>query len=522
MEIFNIENLTFSYNTSSKKALSNINLKVNSGDFVLVIGQSGCGKTTLLKMLKKELTPSGELSGNIFFKRKKITELSLKDSASNIGYIMQDPDSQIVTDKVYSELAFGLENLGYKKEIIRSKVAEFASYFGFTEMFERDTNSLSGGEKQLLNLASVMVMNPEVILLDEPLSMLDPIFAVEFIHTLKRINDDFGTTVIICEHHLSEVFHLCDKVLCLNKGEIIAYNSSREIYKKLKGNEIEKTLPTPVRVFNSVNSEKICPINIKEGRAFLRELDIKLVYNSEKEIKLKDEILSAKNLWFRYEKSGKDILRNFSISLKKGEIYALTGENGCGKSTLLKILSGSHKPYRGKIKHNLKLGYLPQNPKYVFVKDKLEDDLKLVNNSYNELLTEFGLSEYINTHPYDLSGGELQRAAICKVLLTEPDVLLLDEPTKGLDNSAKNKLGIILKQLAQKGLTIVLVTHDLDFAAEFSDRCGLLFDGEITSEGTARQFFSENMFYTTSAAKMARGIIDGVVTVEDITGSING
>ncbi len=522
MEIFNIKNLSFKYNKSPKSALEDINLKVNSGEFLLLIGQSGCGKTTLLKMLKKELTPLGEKSGEIFYKRKKIESLSKAESASKIGFITQDPNSQLVTDKVYSELAFGLESLGVNKENIRSKAAEFASYFGFSEMFERNTNSLSGGEKQLLNLASVMVMNPEVILLDEPISMLDPIFAVEFIHTLKRINEDFGTTVIIAEHHLSEVYRLCDKVVCLENGKITAYNSPKEISVDLKDKKIEKTLPAPVRVYNAADSELDCPLSVKEGREFLDKLDINNNYNSESEIKERDTILSVRNLWFRYEKSGKDILKDLSLNIKKGEIYALLGENGCGKSTLLNVLNGSLRAYKGKIKHNLKLSYLPQNPKNVFVKDTLEDDMKLISNSYKELLSEFELLDFLKTHPYDLSGGELQRAAICKVLLTKPDIILMDEATKGFDNYTKEKLGVILKSLTDRGITVLLVTHDLEFAASYADRCGLLFNGGITSEDVSRKFFLENMFYTTPAAKMAKGIIDGAVTVEDIIRCVNG
>ena len=516
MEIFNIENLSFSYNNSDKKALNNINLTVNKGDFLLVIGKSGCGKTTLLKMLKKELMPLGDTSGEIFYKRKKISDLSLKESASEIGFIYQDPDNQLVTDKVYSELAFGLENLGYSNEAIRSKTAEFMSCFGLSDMLGRDTNSLSGGEKQLLNLASVMVMNPEVILLDEPVSMLDPISSVKFIQTLKRINEEFGATVIIAEHHLNEVFRYADKVLCLDEGEILAYNSPKEICRELRDNDIEKTLPAPARIYNALNLEKSCPLTVKEGRALLEKATINNNYNSNLEIKISEEILSAKNLYFRYEKNGNDIIKGCFLSVNKGGIYAMLGENGSGKSTLLNILSGSLKPYRGKVKHSLKLSYLPQNPKFAFVKDSLEDDLKLVNNSYKELISEFELDNLLKSHPYDLSGGELQRAAICKVLLTQPDLLLLDEPTKGLDNFAKEKLGKLLRKLTNGGLTIVLATHDLEFAAEYCDRCGLLFDGAVTSENTSRKFFAENMFYTTPAAKIARGIIDGAVTVDDI------
>lgn len=516
MEVFNIKNLSFTYNGKDEKALNNLSFKVNTGDFILVIGESGCGKTTLLKMLKKELTPFGKKEGEVLYNKTNIDELSPRESAFNIGYIMQDPDCQIVTDKVYSELAFGLENLGVKSDVIHKKTAEFAAYFGFSDIIERDTNSLSGGEKQLLNLASVMIMNPKVILLDEPLSMLDPIFAVEFIHTLKRINDDFGTTVIIAEHHLGEVFRLADKVLCLENGEAVAVNSPKEICRELKGKRIEDTLPVSVRIFNSFNGEGSCPLTVKECVNFIKQYKFDDCYNSDKEIKNNQEVLSVDNVFFRYEKKGKDILKNCSLSINKNSIYALLGENGCGKSTLMNVINGSFKPYRGKVKHNAKIGYIPQNPKSLFVKDSLDEDLKLVNNSYKELLDDFGLLKYEKTHPYDLSGGELQRAAICKALLNKPDILLMDEPTKGLDSFAKEKLGEMLRRLLSDGLTIIIVTHDLEFAARYADICGLLFGGGITCENLTREFFLENTFYTTPAAKIAKGTVKNAVTFKDI------
>lgn len=522
MEVFNIENLSFTYNGSLKKALDNVNLKVNSGDFILLIGQSGCGKTTLLRMLKKEISPLGKRCGEIFFKGNKINDLDLRLSASKIGYISQDPDAQIVTDKVYSELAFGLENLGEKQSVIRCKVAEMSSCFGLGDMFERDTNSLSGGEKQILNLASVMAMNPEVILLDEPASMLDPIFACDFINVLKRLNEDFGTTIIIAEHHLSEIFPLADKVVYIENGSISAVNSPKEISKFLIGKEIEKTLPVPVRFFNALSKNRgECPLTIKDGRKLINELNLnEPVFNYTENSN--EVIISAKNINFRYEKHGKDILNNCNLKINKGEFYALLGENGCGKTTFLNVLSGTLKPYRGKIKCNSKIGYLPQNPKNVFVKDTLEEDFKNVNNSYLELISDFNLENYLKSHPYDLSGGEIQRAAICKILLTSPEIILLDEPTKGLDNFSKIKLGKFLKSLCKKGMTIVIVSHDIEFTAEFADRCGLLFNGGITCENSVREFFGNNMFYTTSASKMTKGIIDNIITFDDIIRSLNG
>lgn len=512
MEIISAKNLSFQYNKAKSFALKDIDLSVNTGEFQLLIGESGSGKTTLLKMMKKELTPHGDLQGEILFKGNKISFLTSKESASKIGFIMQDPDSQIVTDKVYSELAFGLENLGVKRETIRAKVSEFASYFGLEDKFECRTSTLSGGEKQLLNLASVMVMNPEVLILDEPTSMLDPISALEFVTCLKRLNDDLGITIIIAEHHLSQIYELADKVVYLENGTIIAIGSPAKISDVLKNKKIEYTLPAPVRVYHKLGGEGEVPLTVKDGKKFLQKNNNYTINYSINEIKT-NPIIKAKDLWFRYERGGADILKGFNLTVNSGEIYALVGSNGSGKTTVVNLLSGVLKPYKGKVKRDKSLATLPQNPRDLFVKDKLEDDFKNVNNSYKELCYKFEIAHLLSQHPYDLSGGEIQRAAIVKILLFSPDILLLDEPTKGLDAFAKKELGEFLRSL---NLTILLVTHDLEFAAEFSDRCGLLFDGAIMSDNNSREFFLGNNFYTTPVVKMTKDISHGAVTIEDI------
>lgn len=513
MELFSVKNLSFTYAGQTLPALRNINLDILSSEFVTVFGESGSSKTTLLKMLKPQLSPRGEQSGEIFFKGNKISELNNLESASKIGFIAQNPETQLVTDKVYSELSFGLENLGKSRESIRAEVAEFASYFGLADDFERSVNELSGGEKQLLNLASVMAMNPEVLLLDEPTSMLDPISAMKFITALKRINDELGTTVIIVEHRLSELLSISDRAVYIEDGEVKACGNVGDVCAAVKGKRIEKTLPAVVRVFNKLGLSGELPLTVRDGRKILLKNNIECKNNSDKEINT-DTVLSAKNLWFRYNRSDRDVLKCFSFSLRKGEIYALLGANGSGKSTVLWALSGRVKPYRGKVRCSERLAVFPQNPRDLFVKESIEEDFKSINNSYKELCERFNLTDLLSRHPYDLSGGELQRAALVKVLLTQPQILLLDEPTKGLDFAAKEELGAFLREITD--VSIVVVTHDLEFAAAFCDRCGLLFDGSITSENSARAFFTGNSFYTTQTARLTRGIVDGAVTVEDI------
>ncbi len=532
MEVFNIKNLSFSYPKSSKKALNNISLTIEQGDFVLLCGKSGSGKSTFLKMLKPQLTPAGSISGEIIFNRKNLIELSKKESAEKIGFVMQNPDSQIVTDKVYHELSFAMENLAYDREKIRLKSGEMASFFGLSNVFNNDTNSLSGGQKQLLNLASVLTLQPEVLILDEPTSQLDPLSAENFLNILKKLNRDFGITVIISEHNFEEIFDFANKVAVLDNGKVCAYNTPDKISVDLKNYDenhpILDAFPVSLRVYNILN-RNYCnnvPLNINQGRKFLKETfnnNIKKLDEEKKithVIKNKNVVISLKNIYFRYEKNGNDILKDFNLIVNKGEIYTLLGANGSGKSTAVKIISGILKSYHGKIKlsKNENIMYLPQNPLILFVKECVINDFELSDNrdKIGEISKIFGIEHLLYNHPYDLSGGEIQKAAIAKLMLFSPSVMILDEPTKGIDPFAKNELKKILKNLQKNGVTIIIVTHDTEFACSVSDRCGLLFNGNIISENSSKEFFGNNGFYTTSANKMSRGFYENAVLIEDI------
>ena len=524
MEIFNIKNLSFSYPKSSQKAIDNISFTVNKGDFILLCGQSGSGKSTLLKMLKPQLTPYGDLSGNILYSGENINKLSQKDSATQIGFVMQNPHSQIVTDKVYHELAFGMENLGFDNNTIRLRVSEVASYFGLTEVFNKNTFELSGGQKQLLNLASVLALQPDVLILDEPTSQLDPLSAENFLNILKKLNRDFGITVILSEHNLEDVFDFATKVLVLEKGTVACYDKPENVTSKLKSiNEnhpMLSALPTVLRVYNAVgNNHQAPPLNINQGRNFLFKNfnnNIKALDNSYTEIS--NPLFTIKNAYFRYEKTGKDVLKGFNLTVNQGEIYTILGGNGSGKSTAVKMLCGILKSYSGKIKHfkRSEIGYLPQSVDTMFLKDTVKEELKSVSINIEKISKQLNIEHLLSRHPYDLSGGEMQRVAIAKLLLNSPTLLILDEPTKGLDNFAQDELIKILKQLQKDGMTIVIVTHHTEFACKISDRCGLLFDGNIIAENSAEEFFSSNSFYTTYACKMSRGFFDKAVTSQHI------
>ena len=546
MESISIENLSFTYPNRMEKALNNINFTVNQGEFVLLCGKSGCGKTTLLRLLKSTLSPFGEISGNISFNGRPLANYDTKEQASGIGFVMQTCDNQIVTDKVWHELAFGLESLGHKQSEIRTRVSEMASFFGIQNWFYKKITELSGGQKQLLNLASVMAMQPSVLILDEPTSQLDPIAAGEFLKTLEKINRELGTTVILTEHRLEDAFPLADRVIVMDGGKIIADEVPIEVGKILKAqnHDMYKALPTPMRVHGKVENTLPCPLTVRDGRTWLEKFSKENVLNTEvipkdKVLNNTDTVIEIKDAWFRYEKELPDVVKGFNLSVNKGELFCLVGGNGTGKTTALSLLSGLNTPYRGDVKikgqsiskiknlYDGLLGVLPQNSQSVFVKktvylDLMEilSDKKFTKEEKEEKVYNISvlcrIENLLGSHPYDLSGGEQQRAALAKILLMEPEILLLDEPTKGMDAHFKEEFADILMDLKSNGVTILMVSHDIEFCAEYADRCALCFDGSITSVDTPREFFKGKNFYTTSANRMARTKLADAVLAEDI------
>ena len=546
MEILRVEDLSFTYPTERVPALRRVSFTVNEGELILLCGESGCGKTTLLKLLKEELAPEGERAGRILYRGTDLAEISRRESASSVGFVMQDPESQIVTDKVWHELAFGLENLGLPNPVIRLRAAETAGYFGISGWFNSSTDELSGGQKQVLNLACVMAMHPSLLLLDEPTGQLDPIAASEFISTVKKLNTELGLTVILAEHRLEEVFPLADRVIVMEAGEIVSDVPPSDTPAALRGAGRGQTvlpgLPAAMRLYEALGAEGESPVTVREGRDFLRAS----CRNGVRALPAPEgppdgeTAVELKNVRFRYEKNAPDVLKDLSFRVSSGEIFAVLGGNGTGKTTMLDCVAGLKRPYAGSIKINGKrikeykdnslyrgvLSYLPQDPKAVFVQDTLEEDLKALcaamgkaESSGETVLKQaerFGVASLLSRHPYDLSGGEQQKAALAKMLLSDPRVLLMDEPTKGMDAHAKDVLGGTLRALSGEGRTVILVTHDIEFAALYAHRCAMFFDGALFAEGTPREFFSGNNYYTTAANRIARGFYDNAVTVEDI------
>lgn len=537
---FEIENLTFAYAGHDGNALSGVSLTVARGEFVALCGPSGSGKTTLLRQLKTALAPHGARSGAILFEGEPLDSVNLRNQSAGIGFVQQRPDAQIVTDKVWHELAFGLESLGYDTAVIRRKVAEMASFFGIEAWFYKDARELSGGQKQLLNLASIMAMSPSALILDEPASQLDPIAASDFLATVGRINRELGTTVIMTEHRLEEVFPLCTRAVVMDGGSVIADGEPREVGTLLKerGHSMFLSMPTPMRVYaaSPASVELPCPVTVRDGRSWLE------TYAGLHGLRsLPPDTMTAKRdnepavpasaeldeVWFRYGKDLPDVLRGLSVKVYPGELLAILGGNGTGKTTMLSVISGLNKPHRGKVRiSGGALGTLPQDPQSVFVKSTVYEDLAEVfaaNVSKEERAQKIDsvsrlchIASLLDRHPYDLSGGEQQRAALAMVLLTEPKILLLDEPTKGLDSEFKAELAGILEELLRTGVTVIAVSHDIEFCARYAHRCALFFDGSIVTEDTPRPFFSGNSFYTTAANRMARHLVPGAVTAEDL------
>lgn len=578
MNLVEIKDFGFSYPESSRKVLEHVNLNIKEGTLNVIMGRSGCGKSTLLRQLKSVLAPAGEKEGEILYRNIPLRDTDHRTQSQEIGFVMQNPDNQIVTDKVWHELAFGLESLGYDNATIRLRVAEMASYFGIQKWFYKNVSELSGGQKQLLNLASVMAMHPSLLILDEPTSQLDPIAASDFLETVKKINRDIGTTVLLTEHRLQDIIPYADRVFVMDEGTLFLEGTPREIGTKLKEQHhgMFLSMPVPMQIYAGTESALTCPLTVSEGRQWIRE------YIEEKGIK-KEQIQQAnqrlekkgeknenettgffghfkrqkentppaiqmKDVWFRYEKDSPDVIQDLSLEVKKGEFYALVGGNGTGKSTTLSLLGRVHQPYSGRIYLDGKdlrsfsdrelycgyLGVMPQNPQSIFLKKTVLEDLySVVGGKKEKPSSEYPISMkkekaiegivslthlegLLNRHPYDLSGGEQQRLALAKVLLLRPKILLMDEPTKGMDAEYKEELGSILKKLQSHGMTIFMISHDVEFVAEYADTTGLFFEGNVVTSKKTRDFFAGNNFYTTAANRMARGLFPEAVTGKDV------
>lgn len=506
-----IENLTFSYDNEENPALKNINLQLEKGDICVIFGPSGSGKSTLLKLLKKELQPMGNLRGEI-----KI------DREVTCGYVGQSPDNQIVTSIVWQELAFGLENMGLKRDAIHRRIAEISEYFGISDWFFKETDKLSGGNKQLLNLAAVMAMEPDILLLDEPGAQLDPVTYERFLHIIKQVNEDFKTTIVLVEHRLAQSISLADKLVLLDKGNVVVQGSLTHVAQAVYKTDMEALLPDHIRSFIEVEREfSQIPATLGAARMWIENKNCGKVNfltenNVENHKKRKGDIaVKASNIAYSYDFA--PVLDGLDLDVEKGDILAVLGGNGAGKTTLLKIICGLLKPDSGKIKVFGKVCGVAQNPQSSFTEPSVIEELEVMckNDTHRatQMLEMLGLTGQKDLHPYDLSGGQMQRLALGKALLLEPDILLLDEPTKGLDSMSCDSIGKLIKSL---GITVIMVSHDVDFCARYANKAALLFGGRIVADGNLAEALGRNHFYTTTIGRVAGGTFPGILHREQL------
>lgn len=537
-----VENLTFKYPGENATVLDDVSFEVASGDFVVICGPSGCGKTTLLKLLKKELQPVGNLTGQVSYMGQKLDETDERILIEEIGMVFQDPDNQIVLDEVLQEIVFAMENLNYRHFEMQKRVAEMVSYFGVEDLLYEKPSSLSGGQKQLINLLSALLLRPKILLLDEPTSQLDPVAAKELLAILEKINTEMGTTIIIVEHRLEELFSVADQVLMMSHGKIVERGLGQAVARSCAA---ESTHPfhlyTPsfTRLFMARETRLLeAPLTVKAARKWLNESCVDSVFKTYPETAGQREgsnVIEVKDLHFRYEKEAAFVLNRLNLQIHQGEYFALVGGNGSGKTTLLKACMGLVKAQRGKVILNGEkvrpkqiyenIAYLPQNPKTYFIHDTIGEEMmhvvksKVIENGserVDDLLNYFEIAHLRARHPYDCSGGEMQRAVLACLLLGQPEILFIDEPTKGLDPVAKDKFASLLNDLHEAGLTIVMVTHDIEFTAKHASRCAILFNGNISAMGRPDELFKENYFYTTAINRATRDVVGlNALTLEE-------
>ena len=584
-----LNHLSFSYPDATAAALADVSLEIGAGEFVVLCGTSGCGKTTLLRQLKPALTPAGERSGSLCLAGRPLEELTAREDAERIGFLLQDPDSQIVAEQVYHELAFGLENLGLPSSEIRLRVAEMASFFGIQDWFHRPTGELSGGQKQTLNLAAIMALRPELLLLDEPTSQLDPIAAANFLATLRKVNEETGTTILLSEHRLEDVLPLADRVLVMEQGRLIANAAPEHVGALLREQHspLVAALPTPIRLSLALDpaSNAPAPTTVREGRTYLEEklagtIEVEGASNFRSRgprsaygfptSSLKTDtlvgfpgartrrailqppsprtgsdtpstsIVSLHDIWFRYERNSPDVLRGLDLNLYPTELAAIVGANGAGKTTILGVIAGLLKPYRGRIQRGNKhdnrrapnIVALPQDPRLLFTQKTVRAELEACAHRQNsapkqraalidQVAQQCEITSLFDRHPFDISSGEAQRVALADALLARPELLLLDEPTKGMDALFKERFAEMLHRLIdEEGISVLMVSHDIEFCARAADRCCLCFDGQIITEGTPRQFFTGMTYYTTAARRISQGLLPDAITLDDVLAAL--
>ncbi|GAB6181813.1 energy-coupling factor transporter ATPase [Desulfotomaculum defluvii] len=534
MSLYQIQNLTYYYPENERASLAKINLNIDTGEFILVAGASGSGKSSLARVLAG-LLPNfygGRFGGEIYYRGQELREIDRRQLAREVGIVFQDPEKQLVMSSVEAEIAFGLENLGLSQRDMFRRVAEVIGFLDLTALKQKDITNLSGGHKQKLALASVLAMQPKVLILDEPTSQLDPVAAEDFLNLIKRLNEELGFTVVLIEQRLERCFHLADRVIMMERGKVVQDAQPVQVARWAAKKGIP-FIPPVARLFSLLGYHTV-PITIKEGRKQLiklfgeeatsTEVNLTQPKNQSTEAGLGQiPLLEVKKLWYSYP-GGKEVLQEINLKINNGEFIVILGENGAGKSTLLKNLVGLVQPGRGKVKlnNNSRVAYLSQNPNDYLFQDTVEDELMFTLKNFklkddgiiDQILEQLQLSCNRGVNPRDLSSGERQRVALASIMVTRPELLVLDEPTRGLDYHLKEELGNFLINQTAHGVSVVMVTHDIEFAAKYASRVIMMFDGRIVSDGDTCETFAKSIYYSTQIGKLFRGFSQGILTFQ--------
>lgn len=515
--LISIKDLDFSYinvvrgECVKKQALKNINIDIYEGEILLIMGPSGSGKTTLLRNMKDEAIPFGEKTG----------EIKSEEDSRKIAIVFSNPETQLVTSSVLNDLALSMENLGYDNYTQKKRMSETVSFFGIEDLLHRVPDTLSGGQKQMITLCEQLMVRPNILLLDEPISQLDPISAVNFIDTLRRLNEELGITIVMTEHRPDEVISMAHRMVYMENGEILYSGTKEAVLKQLWTSDDTKQrdfIPVVSKCSLLLDKETKPCVTPKELKLMVSGMDIKVDADLKKPgLNLKsDVIIRLREIFFSYDREH-FALRNLSLDVYKGEFLCVMGSNGSGKSTLLKVICGILKAYMGSVKSKFeKIQFLPQDLNSFFTEDTIIEETVfkgMDEDLYRKLVKELDLIDILYKHPYDLSGGEQQKAVLACILLRKPDMIIMDEPTKSMDPSLKH---VVAKLLKESGATVMCATHDLEFAACYATRCVMLFNGEIAYSLEGREFFKENRYYTTSVSRAFRQIDSDMVLYEDV------
>lgn len=540
-ELIKTDHLTFTYPDQKVPVIADITLQIERGQFVVIAGATGSGKTTLINHFKKELMPNGDRQGGVFINHRPIADLSKLESARTVGYVGQDPTVQPIMSTVIDELAFSLENVGEPSTEIERRIAELANYLGLDQLLHQPIEALSGGQLQLVNLASVLILRPEVILLDEPAAQLDPLSTQHFFEVLNRIHEELGITIVMTEHHLGSVLALTDRLILLQDKRVSFDGSPRNGLAKMAVDpKLQYFVPQVSQLFlNTALQLKPLPISVAEGQKLIvdKQLKFRDTMKPTSTSNFDQSILTARNLTFSFDHQ-RNVIDRLDLNVSSGDWLSIVGKNGSGKSTLLSILAGLRIPQHGKAKISNQVvwkmptgsrihtvSFLSQTPSLQFGEESVEAELK---QQAKELQLEFPdkqvkimvdrlhLGSLLKQSPFDISGGQKQLLGVGLALLAAPTLLILDEPTKGLDPFTKHFLGQILKEVNASGVTILMASHDMEFSAEYATHCAFMFDGHLNTVLPTRDFFANNFFFTTPVNRLLRTQVPMAIQPADV------